>query len=86
VQNATGVHALGEAWDASTELAAKTGAGMALEDPAVRVSWLIGRLSVRGRPYLFASNIVRRGTLDPIEAARLAFQTFRERGLLRDGR
>lgn len=82
VQNATGVHRLGAAWDSQTELSAKTGAGMALEDPAVRVSWLVGRLSVAGKRYIFASNVVRRGSLDPVEASRLAFRTFRQRGLI----
>ena len=82
VQNATGVHKLTAPWGTATELTAKTGAGMALTDPEIRVSWLVGRLSVRGKHYIFASNIVRRGTLEPIEAARLAFKTFRERKLI----
>ena len=82
VQNATGVHKLAAPWGTETELTAKTGAGMALTDPEIRVSWLVGRLSVRGKHFIFASNIVRRGTLEPIEAARLAFRTFRERRLI----
>ena len=82
VQNATGSHPLTTAWGADTELTAKTGAGMALTDSEVRVSWLVGRLSVRGKHYVFASNVVRAGTLDPVEASRLAFRTFRERRLL----
>ena len=82
VQNATGVHALTTPWSSGTELTAKTGAGMALLDPEVRVSWLVGRLSVNGRHYIFASNVVRRGSVDPVDAARLAFKTFRERRLI----
>ena len=82
VQNATGVHQLTKPWSAGTELTAKTGAGMALTDSAIRVSWLVGRLSVRGKHYIFASNVVRAGTLDPVEASRLAFRTFRERRLI----
>lgn len=82
VQNATGVHTLTTPWNSATELTAKTGAGIALVDPEVRVSWLVGRLSVAGRRYIFASNVVRRGPVDPVDAARLAFKTFRERGLI----
>ena len=82
VQNATGSHRLTTPWGADTELTAKTGAGMALSDPATRVSWLVGRLSVRGKHYIFASNVVRGGTLDPVEASRVAFRTFRERRLI----
>ena len=82
VQNATGSHPLTTAWGADTELTAKTGAGMALTDPAIRVSWLVGRLSVSGKHYIFASNVVRAGTLDPVDASRLAFRTFRERRLI----
>ena len=55
---------------------------MALVDPEVRVSWLVGRLTAGGKHYVFASNIVRRGTLDPVDASRLAFKTFRERKLI----
>ena len=82
VQNATGVHTLGAPWGAERELAGKTGAGMALSDPEIRVSWLVGRLTVNERHYVLASNIVRRGTLDPVEASRLAFRIFRERRLI----
>jgi beta-lactamase class D len=82
VQNATGIHTLSMNWKKGDTLSAKTGAGMALEDPIVRVSWLVGRLSAGGSDYIFASNIVRRGTLDPVEASRQAFKTFRERRLI----
>lgn len=82
VQNATGSHQLTAPWGADTELTGKTGAGMALADPETRVSWLVGRLSVRGKHYIFASNIVRRGSLDPVEASRQAFRTLRERRLI----
>lgn len=71
-----------ERWREGTELSAKTGAGMALEDPEERVSWLVGCLIVEGHDYIFASSIVRRGALDPLDAARLAFRTFRARGLV----
>ena len=50
--------------------------------PSFRVSWLVGRLSAGGKDYIFASNIVRRGTLDPVEASRQAFKVFRERRLI----
>lgn len=82
VQNATGIHTLSTNWKKGDTMSAKTGAGMALEDPESRVSWLVGRLSAGGRDYIFASNIVRRGTLDPVEASRLAFRIFRERRLI----
>ena len=82
VQNATGVHTLSTNWRKDDTLSAKTGGGMALEDPEVRVSWLVGRLSAGGKDYIFASNIVRRGTLDPVEASRQAFNVFRERRLI----
>ena len=82
VQNATGIHKLSAKWKKGDTLSGKTGAGMALEDPEVRVSWLVGRLSAGGKDYIFASNIVRRGTLDPVEAARQAFKAFRERHLI----
>ena len=82
VQNATGIHTLSKKWKKGDTLSGKTGAGMALEDPEVRVSWLVGRLSAGGKDYIFASNIVRRGTLDPVEASRQAFRTFRERQLI----
>lgn len=82
VQNATGVHTLTTDWKKSDTLSGKTGAGMALVEPEVRVSWLVGRLSAGGKHYIFASNIVRRGTLDPVEASRQAFRTFRERRLI----
>ena len=82
VQNATGIHTLTSNWKNGDTLSAKTGAGMALADPEVRVSWLVGRLSAGGNDYIFASNIVRRGELDPVEAARQAFKTFRERRLI----
>jgi len=83
VQNSTGIHKLTAPWGSGTELTAKTGAGMALEDPQVRVSWLVGRLSIGGRHHIFASNVVRRGPVEPVDGARLAFKTFRERGLLK---
>ena len=82
VQNATGVHTLSTSWRKGDTLSAKTGAGMALTDPQVRVSWLVGELSAGGKKYIFASNTVRRGTLDPVEAARQAFNVFRERRLI----
>lgn len=82
VQNATGVHTLSTKWKKGDTLTAKTGGGMALDDPEVRVSWLVGRLSAGGKDYIFASNIVRRGTLDPVEASRQAFKVFRERRLI----
>ena len=82
VQNATGVHTLSTKWKKGDTLSGKTGAGMALDDPQVRVSWLVGRLSAGGKHYVFASTIVRHGTLDPVEASRLAFKTFRERQLI----
>jgi beta-lactamase class D len=82
VQNSTGLHVLSEQWREGTELSAKTGAGTAREEPGERVSWLVGRLTVGGRHYIFASNIVRRGAVDPVDAARLAFRTFRARGLI----
>lgn len=82
VQNATGIHTLSTHWKKGDMLSAKTGAGMALEDPEIRVSWLVGRLSAGGKDYIFASNIVRRGTLDPVEASRQAFKVFRERRLI----
>ena len=82
VQNATGIHALATNWKKGDTLSAKTGAGMALADPDVRVSWLVGRLSAGGKDYIFASNIVRRGALDAVEASRLAFKTFRDRHLI----
>ena len=82
VQNATGVHILIDTWPPQTELSGKTGAGQALDDPQRRVSWLVGRLTAGGRHYLFASNVTRRGSLDPLEGSRLAFRTFRARGLM----
>ena len=82
VQNATGVHTLSANWKNGDTLSAKTGAGMALADPEVRVSWLVGRLSAGGKDYVFASNIVRRGELDPVDASRLAFRTFAQRKLI----
>ena len=82
VQNATGIHALSTKWRKSDTLSAKTGAGMALSDPEVRVSWLVGRLSAGGKDYIFASNTVRHGQLDPVDAARQAFNAFRERRLI----
>ena len=82
VQNATGIHTLSTDWRKGDTLSAKTGAGMALADPEVRVSWLVGRLSAGGKDYIFASNIVRRGPLDPVDAARQAFKVFRERRLI----
>jgi beta-lactamase class D len=82
VQNSTGVHKLASTWRPGTELSAKTGGGMALIDPELRVSWLVGRVTLGGQHYVFASNIVRRGTLDPVDAARLAFRTFRQRKLI----
>ena len=82
VQNATGIHKLASPWGSDVELTAKTGAGMARKDPEIRVSWLVGRLSVKGRHYIFASDIVRHGTVDPVDAARLAFETFRRRKLI----
>jgi len=82
VQNATGVHTLTKTWRNGDVLSGKTGAGMARADPEERVSWLVGRLTAGGKHYVFASNIVRRATLDPVEASRLAFKTFRERKLI----
>ena len=82
VQNATGIHTLSTKWKRGDTLSGKTGAGMALADPELRVSWLVGRLQAGGKDYIFASNIVRRGTLDPVDASRLAFKTFRERQLI----
>jgi beta-lactamase class D len=82
VQNATGIHTLSANWKKSDTLSAKTGAGMAFADPEVRVSWLVGRLSAGGKDYIFASNTVRRGQLDPVDAARQAFKVFRERHLI----
>ena len=82
VQNSTGVHVLIDKWPAGTVLTGKTGGGRALDDPAMRVSWLVGRLTVRGRHYVFAANVTRRDSLDPVEASRLAFRTFTARGLI----
>jgi beta-lactamase class D len=82
VQNATGIHTLAKDWPPGVELSAKTGAGMALDDEGVRVSWLVGRLTSNGRHYIFASNIVRRAPLDPVGAARQAFKAFRDRRLI----
>jgi beta-lactamase class D len=80
VQNARGVHPLEGRWDASTVLTAKTGAATA---EGQGVSWLVGQIAARGRAHVFASAVWRNdGTVDGLDAARLAVRTFIERGLL----
>ena len=82
VQNARGVHTIDAQWPALATLNAKTGAAATASGESV--SWLVGRLTVDGRNYVFASAAWRRGRgVDNLDGARSAIQAFRERKLLR---
>lgn len=80
VQNARGVHALASSWPKEAVLTAKTGATTI--PSGASVSWLVGKLSVGDTRYVFASAVWHeQGGVDQLDAARLAFATFRQRGL-----
>lgn len=81
VENATGTHRLGAAWAAGLELSAKTGATRA--DDGTGVSWLVGRLTVGARQYVFASAAWRHdGAVDALEGTRQAVRALIDRGAL----
>ena len=80
VETARGVHPLGTPWPRAARLTCKTGATTLRSGESV--SWLVGKLTVAATPYVFASVAWReRGTVDQLEATRLAMRTFAARGL-----
>lgn len=82
VENALGVHGLKGDWRGTT-LLAKTGA---TNTDAYRVSWLVGLLQSGDRQFVFASAVWRdQGTVDSLDASRLAAGTFIDAGLLPPG-
>jgi beta-lactamase class D len=73
VENSLGIHKLDGNW-AGTRLNAKTGATTTAD---YRVSWLVGRLSVNQKEYVFASAVWRAdGAVDTLDAAREAARAF----------
>ena len=81
VENARGVHRLEVPWRDGVRLNSKTGAATIASGESV--SWLVGRLTVDGRPTVFASAVWRaKGGVDTLAATTLAIKTFHDRGLL----
>lgn len=81
VEYARGLQTLEAQWRAGISLNAKTGATTI--ESGESVSWLVGQLAVDGRALTFASAVWRgQGGVDALDAARLAIQTFVDRGLL----
>jgi beta-lactamase class D len=81
VENARGVHTLAARWRTGISLNSKTGASTI--ESGESVSWLVGQLTVDGRPLTFASAVWRaKGGVDTLDATRLAITTFVDRGVL----
>jgi beta-lactamase class D len=81
VQNSTGPHSLDGDWRAGITLSSKTGATQIASGE--RVSWLVGKLSVDTRQYVFAAaRWQANGAVDPLDGTRLAIHTFIQRGVL----
>ena len=81
VENARGVHTLDAQWRDGISLNSKTGATTI--ESGESVSWLVGQLTVDGRPRAFASAVWRaKGGVDTLDATRLAIKTFVEHGVL----
>lgn len=81
VENARGVHQLDAQWRPGMRLSSKTGASTI--ESGQSVSWLVGELTVDQRRLVFAGAAWRdQGGVDTLDATRLVFQTFVERGVL----
>ena len=81
VENARGVHTLDAKWRRGISLNSKTGATTI--ESGQSISWLVGRLTVDGRAFTFASAVWRAtGGVDTLDAARLTIATFVDRGVL----
>ena len=80
VENARGIYKLDAPWRPGITLNAKTGASSIAG--AESVSWLVGQLTVDGRPLVFASAVWSDGGVDPLDATRLAIKTFVDRKVL----
>ncbi len=81
VENASGVHPLGVTWRPGLSLSAKTGATVA--EDGTNVSWLVGRLTVDARHYVFAGAAWRMGSpVDALDGARAVTRAWLERGLV----
>jgi beta-lactamase class D len=80
VENARGVHPLDVRWREGMSLNAKTGATTTADGESV--SWLVGRLTIDQRQLVFVSSVWGLGSVDNLDAVRLAFRTFVEHHLL----
>jgi beta-lactamase class D len=81
VENARGVHTLEGRWHRGVALNSKTGATTTSSGEGV--SWLVGELTVDARRIVFASTVWRtNGSVESLEATRLAVRTFIDRGVL----
>src|SRR5689334_8468723 len=81
VENARGVVKLDAAWPAGASLNSKTGATTIASGESV--SWLVGRLTVDQRQFVFASAVWRaKDGVDGLDGARAAIAKFVERKIL----
>ncbi|MEZ5292625.1 MAG: penicillin-binding transpeptidase domain-containing protein [Vicinamibacterales bacterium] len=81
VENATGLHALDVHWRDGWALEAKTGATRSADGTGI--SWLVGRWTIDGHPYVFAGAAWRPGEVDGLDGTRAVVDAMRARGLLR---